>query len=157
MIIVPVQFHRIKPSYEESLDSATPMNKPTHDQLHADPSNWKCGIFYFCRRDQRIIVPKRIRGPGWTINFARPSALLWVAVMILFVYGTSGRSESRYLVDDQGHVGARHHRFLLSDGQFVREELTQVRKDHSRPPLLLTILAASDAVVCVKCHSSASQ
>ncbi|MDR3402652.1 MAG: DUF5808 domain-containing protein [Chthoniobacter sp.] len=64
------------------------MNKPTHDQLHADPANWKCGIFYFCRQDPRIIVPKRIRGLGWTINFARPSALLWVAGMLLFVYST---------------------------------------------------------------------
>lgn len=64
------------------------MNKPTDDQMHADPSNWKLGIFYFCREDQRIIVPKRIRGLGWTINFARPSALVWVAAMILFVYAT---------------------------------------------------------------------
>ena len=64
------------------------MNKSTQDQLHADPANWKWGIFYFCREDPRIIVPKRIRGLGWTINFARPSALVWVAGMLLFIYST---------------------------------------------------------------------
>jgi len=64
------------------------MDTLTHAQLHADPANWKWGIFYFCRQDPRIIVPKRIRGLGWTINFARPSALLWVTAMILFIYGT---------------------------------------------------------------------
>lgn len=64
------------------------MTKPTDDQMHADPTNWKWGIFYFCREDQRIIVPKRIRGLGWTINFARPSALLWVTAMLLFIYCT---------------------------------------------------------------------
>ncbi len=64
------------------------MSKPTDEQLHADPTNWKFGIFYFCRQDQRIVVPKRIRGLGWTINFARPSALLWVAAMMAFIYGT---------------------------------------------------------------------
>jgi len=64
------------------------MTKLSYDQLHADPANWKWGIFYFCREDPRVIVPKRIRGLGWTINFARPSALVWVAVMISFIYGT---------------------------------------------------------------------
>jgi hypothetical protein len=64
------------------------MNELSHDQLHADPTNWKLGIFYFCRRDQRVIVPKRIRGLGWTINCARPSAFVWLGAMILFIYGT---------------------------------------------------------------------
>jgi len=33
-------------------------------------------------------MPKRIRGLGWTINFARPEALLWIAFLAAFVYGT---------------------------------------------------------------------
>jgi hypothetical protein len=78
-----------KPGVETSeLLLMAPMNKLSPDQMHADPANWKWGIFYFCRQDPRIIVPKRIRGLGWTINFARPAALLCLAVMILFVYGT---------------------------------------------------------------------
>lgn len=64
------------------------MNQPTLDELHADPLHWKLGIFYFCREDQRVLVPKRIRGLGWTINFARPSAVFWIASVILFAWGT---------------------------------------------------------------------
>ncbi len=64
------------------------MNPPSLDELHADPQHWKLGIFYFCREDQRIVVPKRIRGLGWTINFARPSAYVWAAVLYLFIWGT---------------------------------------------------------------------
>ena len=45
------------------------------DQFHSDPANWKLGIFYFCRADPRIIVPKRIRGLGWTLNLGRPLAV----------------------------------------------------------------------------------
>lgn len=67
---------------------APAVDKPTNDQLHADPTNWKWGVFYFCRADPRVLVPKRIRGLGWTINFARPTALLWLVGMILFISGT---------------------------------------------------------------------
>jgi hypothetical protein len=64
------------------------MNSPSLEELHADPVHWKLGIFYFCRQDQRVIVPKRIRSLGWTINFARPSALAWVAFITLFAWST---------------------------------------------------------------------
>ena len=42
-------------------------------QLWSDPANWKSGVFYNCKADPRVIVPKRF-GIGWTINFARASA-----------------------------------------------------------------------------------
>lgn len=58
------------------------MDPAERERLHADPGNWKLGIFYFCREDERIIVPKRIRGLGWTINCARPAALLWIAMIV---------------------------------------------------------------------------
>jgi hypothetical protein len=64
------------------------MNQPNYEELHANPAHWKLGIFYFCREDQRVLVPKRIQGLGWTINFARPSALFWIASVILFAWGT---------------------------------------------------------------------
>src|SRR5580698_7785049 len=44
-------------------------------RFHSDPANWKLGIFYFCRADPRILVPKRIMGLGWTMNFGRPMAI----------------------------------------------------------------------------------
>ena len=64
------------------------MNKPSLEELHADPRHWKFGIFYICREDQRVLVPKRIRGLGWTINFARPSALAWAGILGGFVWST---------------------------------------------------------------------
>ena len=40
-----------------------------------DPANWKLDFIYFCRQDPRVIVPKRVKGFGWTLNFAKPFAL----------------------------------------------------------------------------------
>ncbi len=52
-----------------------------------DINNYIWNIFYFNRNDSRIIVPKRTRILGWTINFARPeSYLLLVVVLLLFFY-----------------------------------------------------------------------
>ena len=44
-------------------------------RLSRDPNNWRLFFFYFCPRDPRILVPKRLRFLGWTINWARLSAL----------------------------------------------------------------------------------
>jgi hypothetical protein len=57
------------------------------DQFHSDPANWKYGIFYFCRADPRIIVPKRIIGLGWTLNFARPMAVPFVLLLLAVIWG----------------------------------------------------------------------
>jgi len=38
---------------------------------------------YYCEDDPRIIVPKRIKGFGWTINFANSWA--WPTIFILVV------------------------------------------------------------------------
>ena len=56
------------------------------DRLHSDPAHWKLGIFYVCPADRRLIVPKRIRGLGWTLNFGRPMAVpLLILVPLLFI------------------------------------------------------------------------
>lgn len=60
--------------------------KPTKEILqewHDDPSNWKLGIFYFNKKDKRLLPPKRIEGLGWTINFANPYSVLILAVIII--------------------------------------------------------------------------
>ncbi|MFA6540966.1 MAG: DUF5808 domain-containing protein [Bacteroidota bacterium] len=49
---------------------------------HDDPSNWKFGIFYYNKEDKRIFPPKRIRGIGWTVNFANPLSLLALAGLL---------------------------------------------------------------------------
>ncbi len=63
------------------------MNPPLFDHFRTDPANWKLGIFYFCRADRRIIVPKRVRALGWTLNFARPLAVPFLLFLLAFVYG----------------------------------------------------------------------
>lgn len=45
-------------------------------------------MFYVCRDDPRTIVPKRIRGLGWTLNFAHPATYVWVVVLFLFAWMT---------------------------------------------------------------------
>ena len=62
------------------------MSHPAFDRFHANPDNWKLGIFYFCRADQRIVVPKRIRGLGWTLNLARPLAVPFLIFLIAMIH-----------------------------------------------------------------------
>jgi uncharacterized membrane protein len=52
------------------------------DLLRCDPANWKLGIIYFCRADQRLFVRKRWAGLGFTLNFARPMAVPVLAALI---------------------------------------------------------------------------
>jgi hypothetical protein len=54
--------------------------------LWCNPKNWKGYFFYFCKEDPRIIVPKRLRGLGWTLNFARPLAIPVFGAICLFLY-----------------------------------------------------------------------
>jgi hypothetical protein len=68
------------------------------DQFHSDPSNWKLGIFYFCRADPRIIVPKRIRGLGWTLNFGRPLAVPAFCAAIGLIIG-AGKAARHFGAD----------------------------------------------------------
>ena len=51
-----------------------------------DPENYRWGIFYFNPRDPRIILPKRIRAMGWTLNFANPySWLIIISIITLAI------------------------------------------------------------------------
>jgi Family of unknown function (DUF5808) len=57
--------------------------------LWCNRQNWKLGVFYFCPTDPRVIVPKSVRGLGWTLNFARPLAFPALLGMLLFIGGPS--------------------------------------------------------------------
>ena len=57
------------------------------DACTRDPASWHWVFFYFCRDDPRIVVPRRVSGLGWTLNFARPLALPFLAALIVFVLG----------------------------------------------------------------------
>ena len=55
-----------------------------------DTNNYIWNVFYYNRNDRRIIVPKRTRFFGWTINFARPESylLLFAVLLLCFYLGT---------------------------------------------------------------------
>jgi hypothetical protein len=62
----------------------------TREEIEAcwrDRSNYKCFGIYYCKADPRAIVPRRFKWMGWTVNFARPSAipitLLLVAIVVV--------------------------------------------------------------------------
>lgn len=54
------------------------------EALWKSPQSWKWGVYY-CKNDPRVIVPKRLKWMGWTINFARPSAWPTLLAMLLFL------------------------------------------------------------------------
>lgn len=54
-----------------------------YDEWHADPNNWKFGIFYFNPKDPRIMPPKKIKALGWTVNFANPASILIMLFLVL--------------------------------------------------------------------------
>jgi uncharacterized protein DUF5808 len=58
----------------------------TLDRLWNDSTNWLPLGIYYCKDDPRIIVPKRIKRFGWTMNFANSWA--WPAILILVVSAT---------------------------------------------------------------------
>jgi hypothetical protein len=57
------------------------MNQGDLDRLSRDPRNWRLYFLYFCPGDPRIIVPKRLRTLGWTLNFAHLLAVPVFAVI----------------------------------------------------------------------------
>ena len=59
----------------------SPFQQFEEDKMIADPANYKWGIFYANGRDPRIIVPKRARYMGWTLNFAHP--VTWMILLTL--------------------------------------------------------------------------
>jgi hypothetical protein len=59
------------------------MTREELDALWRDPRNYRGGV-YFCKADPRVIVPRRIKWMGWTVNFARPGA---IPVLLLFIAG----------------------------------------------------------------------
>ena len=60
-------------------------NKEIFDQWHDDPSNWRLGIIYYNKKDKRLFPPKRLKGFGWTVNFANPYSYLSLLGIILLI------------------------------------------------------------------------
>lgn len=49
-----------------------------------NPKNWSGGVFgiYKSEKDTRLWVPKKNPKMGWTFNFAKPSAYVWLSGLI---------------------------------------------------------------------------
>jgi uncharacterized membrane protein len=61
---------------QKSLGSAVPVGDRTPDHY------WKLGVFYFNPDDSAIFVEKRF-GLGYSLNFARPTAWIMVALLLM--------------------------------------------------------------------------
>ncbi|WP_396145678.1 DUF5808 domain-containing protein [Flavobacterium sp.] len=59
-------------------------SKETLDNWHKDPNNWKWGLFYYNKEDNRLLVDKRNPNLGATINFAHPKSYLFLIGMACF-------------------------------------------------------------------------
>ena len=62
------------------------MKDSPYDIHWSDAKNWKWRDFYVCKDDPRVIVPKRLKWAGRTLNFAHDKAFvvlgLTLAVML---------------------------------------------------------------------------
>jgi uncharacterized membrane protein len=58
-----------------------------------DMDNYRWSVFYFNKDDRRIIVTKRMRLLGWTLNFARWETWLIVVSFIVLAIMASYYSQ----------------------------------------------------------------
>jgi hypothetical protein len=86
----------------------------TREEIEAcwkDPRNRKWGLIYYCKADPRAIVPRRYRWMGWTVNFARPSAipvvglLLAVLAVPIWIVTAKGAATSILIVTEGAAIG----------------------------------------------------
>lgn len=109
------------------------MDRPDPEALWRDPANWNGG-FYSCPADPRLVVPKRARWRGWTINFAH-GGRSWATLLGLAALPTVPVLVSTGLAL----------RTLPAHGQLPAAALLRT----FAPPLLVMLLAVS--AVCVIC------
>lgn len=61
------------------------MSDITTNQGHwSNPKNWN-GFLYFCKEDSRLLVPKRIKWMGWTVNLGHKFAIIPVIAPIVIL------------------------------------------------------------------------
>ena len=61
------------------------MTREEIENCWKDPHNRKWGVFYYCKADPRVIVPRRWKWMGWTVNTARPNAIPVVLLLLAIV------------------------------------------------------------------------
>jgi len=63
------------------------MDEKDLQRLWEDPGNWTRLGFYRCEEDPRVIVPKRVKWTGWTLNTAHPFALAVLVFLMVVACG----------------------------------------------------------------------
>lgn len=51
-----------------------------------EDAHWRFRAMYFNRQDPALFVPRR-NGPGWTVNFGRPQAIVFLGLAVLVTIG----------------------------------------------------------------------
>jgi len=49
-------------------------------------ANYKMGIFYFNKTDNRVVVPKKDKMLGWTFNFAHFRSYLFIVIAVACIW-----------------------------------------------------------------------
>lgn len=62
----------------------TKLEQEILDTMSKDPRNWK-GMFYYNKKDPRLMVPKLYPTMGWTFNFASPYAYITLGAIIVII------------------------------------------------------------------------
>jgi uncharacterized membrane protein len=52
---------------------------------NTSPDNWKWGLFYSNKDDNRLFVLGRKMGIGWTLNFSHSFAFLVVSIFFILI------------------------------------------------------------------------
>jgi len=60
------------------------LNKQTANFESKNSDGWK-GVIYFNRQDSRLMVPKRIPGMGWTLNFGNPYTYVLIIAIVSII------------------------------------------------------------------------
>lgn len=58
-------------------------NENSFEPWQDDKTKWKFGIFYYNREDKRVMLPKKIKQLGWTLNFAHWQS--WFFLLLIFL------------------------------------------------------------------------
>ncbi len=74
---------------QESLSGPGWIEQAELDALSSDRRNWHAFLFYYCAGDPRIVVPKRIHGFGWTLNFANPWSIPFLLALLAGLFAAN--------------------------------------------------------------------
>jgi len=58
-----------------------PLSKEQREELWNQEGNWN-KFLYFCKDDDRVLVPKKRKWMGYTLNLGHPQAPLWILFTI---------------------------------------------------------------------------